>query len=518
MTPPDIDPPPGAPPPPNGAPPPAGGFTPGRGPKPASDFVSGLGDWLQRALPHLKEWNAQVAAWAAEASWKRISLLGLVIFIASVTIGNILGIDEPTEIVTGPDKPIKIEVKDDTGGLTIQPSFDGKPSKPMHIDLPKAPPVPPATPGGPGRDPVDKEAIRLQKDGKEIVIDSHGVRILDEAANKAPGAADKGAAASHADGDENSTEKDAQAAREDAEQQRALAEQQRSERKEEYVDAVKQAQSEIQEAIDNVVEEHTKRTVVHRESVALWDFFKVVMTIAFAYLIAIKVSMSNKRRAEALVRSASQVAEHESLQRQVVEARMQMMQAQVEPHFLFNTLSSVDYLIETDPARASTMQKNLIQYLRAALPQMRESSTTLGREVELVRAYLDILKVRMEERLQVFILVPEGLRSAEFPPMMLQSLVENAIKHGLEPKAEGGSIRIQAEVADGDLYVTIADTGLGFNPAGAPTSGGGLGLANIRERLNLLYGGRARFVITANEPSGTSVAVIVPYQPAAKRG
>jgi LytS/YehU family sensor histidine kinase len=195
---------------------------------------------------------------------------------------------------------------------------------------------------------------------------------------------------------------------------------------------------------------------------------------------------------------------------------MQMMQAQVEPHFLFNTLASIDHLIETDPARASTMQKHLIAYLRAALPQMRENATDLGREVDLVGAYLEILKVRMEERLQVSFNVPNGLRSADFPPMMLQSLVENAIKHGLEPKAEGGRLDVSAEIVHGDLHVVVADTGLGFAPGGASTSGTGLGLTNIRERLKLLYGDRAHLVIEANQvdgaPEGTRVSITVPYQ------
>ena len=131
---------------------------------------------------------------------------------------------------------------------------------------------------------------------------------------------------------------------------------------------------------------------------------------------------------------------------------MAAMQAQVEPHFLFNTLASIDHLIETDPPRASTMQKNLIALLRASMPSMRESNPAqhaLGREMAVIRPYLEILKVRMEDRLQATINVPEGLLSAEFPPMMIQSLVENAIKHGLEPKAEGGTLTVAAEIVHG---------------------------------------------------------------------
>jgi sensor histidine kinase YesM len=189
----------------------------------------------------------------------------------------------------------------------------------------------------------------------------------------------------------------------------------------------------------------------------------------------------------------------------------------VEPHFLFNTLASIDHLIETDPARASQMQKNLIALLRASMPSMREANgdgspgvRDLGRELSVIRPYLEILKVRMEERLATDIQVPDGLLSAEFPPMMIQTLVENAIKHGLEPKAEGGLLQLKAEIVHGRLQVTVADTGLGFGKAA--TAGTGVGLANIRERLQLLYGPKASLTVAANQPSGTVVTITVPYK------
>ena len=144
---------------------------------------------------------------------------------------------------------------------------------------------------------------------------------------------------------------------------------------------------------------------------------------------------------------------------------------------------------------------------------MRESNPAqhnLGREMAVIRPYLEILKVRMEDRLNASINVPEGLLSAEFPPMMIQSLVENAIKHGLEPKAEGGALVVSAEIVDGRLAVTVADTGLGFGKA--DTAGTGIGLANIRERLKLLYGDKASMVVADNQPSGTVVTLTVPYQ------
>jgi LytS/YehU family sensor histidine kinase len=225
--------------------------------------------------------------------------------------------------------------------------------------------------------------------------------------------------------------------------------------------------------------------------------------------VIVKIVLGGKKRAERRAQVATATAAEEGLKRQLVEAQLKMMQAQVEPHFLFNTLASVDYLIETDPPTASKMQKNLIQYLRAALPQMREGSTTLGKEVQLCRSYLEILKFRMEDRLQYTVTVPQGLSSAQFPPMMLQSLIENSIKHGLEPKPEGGSITISADIVDGRLRVTVADSGLGFAAASRP--GTGVGLANVRERLSALYGGRARLSIDANDPSGTIVTIDVPY-------
>jgi sensor histidine kinase YesM len=196
---------------------------------------------------------------------------------------------------------------------------------------------------------------------------------------------------------------------------------------------------------------------------------------------------------------------------------MAMMQAQVEPHFLFNTLASIDHLIEFDPKRASQMQRNLISLLRASMPTMRASTESglrpLDLELAVVRPYLEILKVRMEERLTTDIDVPEGLLSAEFPPMMIQTLVENSIKHGLEPKAEGGHLAVKAEIRHGKLCVTVADTGLGFAgaAAGGETAGTGVGLANIRERLSLLYGAKATLTIANNPVGGTIVTITVPY-------
>lgn len=242
------------------------------------------------------------------------------------------------------------------------------------------------------------------------------------------------------------------------------------------------------------------------------DSLMQLLMIAILGLIMMKVVLNTQRKAQAKVAAAEEATEREALQRQLVEAKFTTMQAQVEPHFLFNTLASVDHLIEVDPQRASQMQKNLIQYLRAAMPHMRETASTMGREAQLVTSYLKILQFRMEERLEFSVDIPEGLYTADIPPMMLLSLVENAIKHGLEPKPEGGRIDVKAQIVHGKLRVSVADTGLGLSTGKAATSGTGIGLSNIRERLAMLYGSAAQFTITANQPTGTIAVIEIPYK------
>ncbi|BBB60225.1 hypothetical protein UNDKW_1952 [Undibacterium sp. KW1] len=268
---------------------------------------------------------------------------------------------------------------------------------------------------------------------------------------------------------------------------------------------------EISEEINNAVADAADEEVrSYKRTSSKW-FVNFVVLLVFG-LFGMKALMSGKVRAEEKAKEAGMAAERESLLRQVSEAQMQMMQAQVEPHFLFNTLASVEHLIETDPPRAAAMQRSLIAYLRAVLPQMRENAsvTNLGREADMIKSYLELLKMRMEERLNVDFIMPEGLRSASFPPMMLQSLVENAIKHGLECKAEGGTIRFHAEVAHNKLRVSVTDDGLGFGAM--PSNGTGLGLQNIRERLKLIYKEKGQMIITPNQPSGVCVTIEIPYE------
>lgn len=278
-----------------------------------------------------------------------------------------------------------------------------------------------------------------------------------------------------------------------------------------HIELPPQIGEELSNAIEAAVEDAAEQKVSRYHKQASTWFMNFVLLLLIA-LFGTKALVGGKKRADAEAQVANAAAEREAMQRQLSETKMQMMQAQVEPHFLFNTLASVEHLIRVDPPRASAMQRSLIQYLRAVLPQMRDNAvvTGLGREVDMVTAYLDLLKMRMEERLTVDLQIPSGLRSAAFPPMMLQSMVENAIKHGLECKPEGGTLKIVAEVVDSKLRVTVTDDGVGFGVM--PSDGTGLGLQTIRERLKLLHGDAAHLHIGANSPGGVIATIEVPYQ------
>ena len=450
------------------------------------------------------------ASWLVSISWKRFILLSLLLLI-------IAGIAQSLP----PFNYTVTETVDEPLELPELPELPPAPDKPET-------PTPPKAPGADG-----KPLIRIEKphpgasepDGLDISIDERGIRIRPHQAPAAPAqAASQPASAAGSDASGITIELPDSATREvvqgaiddvrdavhDAVQARRDASQAARDAQETARQAMEEARSVIREAIRNgATRKVTRKRVVH------WGEF--LTDLAMIWIIAsaiVKMVYKGRIQAEVKAAQATETAESESLKRQVVEARMAAMQAQVEPHFLFNTLASIDHLIETDPPRASQMQKNLIALLRASMPTMREASSggvrDLGRELDVIRPYLEILKVRMEERLSTEIEVPEGLNSAEFPPMMIQSLVENAIKHGLEPKAEGGSLKIRAEVLHGKLAVSVADTGMGFGKAA--TAGTGVGLANIRERLKLLYCGKATVTVAENRPTGTIVTITVPYK------
>ena len=240
-----------------------------------------------------------------------------------------------------------------------------------------------------------------------------------------------------------------------------------------------------------------------RSSWSDWFFVDFATNLENAEAIVRSVT----RRVAALRRAEQASAVQTSTEKELTVAKLSLLHAQVEPHFLYNTLASAQLLTRTDPARADQMLGNLIMYLRHSLPRTEDTLSTIGDELERAQAYLDILKIRMGSRLSLQVDVPQQLRAVLFPTMMLQTLVENAIKHGLEPKSGGGTVWILARAHDSAVSVTVADDGRGFSAEGGGT---GIGLRNVRERLRLAYGSGAAFAIVANFPHGVAATITVP--------
>ncbi|MBC3932889.1 sensor histidine kinase [Undibacterium curvum] len=423
-------------------------------------LLSDFSGWLSRSFD-------KTAAWVTQLSWWKFFIFAILLMAAGAILQDTIFTSEESIVVSkSPSKKSK------KNSHTIEGD--------ANID-------------------IDETGIRIRKPGgdgkgKQIEIDENGVRVLTEpeainssgmpatpAAPATPATPAQPGAHEIRTGDDIHIKLPPEVARE--------------------------ISNEINNAVADAADEEVRS---YKKTSSKW--FANFVLLAIFGLFGMKILMGGKVRAEEKAKEAGLAAERESLLRQVSEAQMQMMQAQVEPHFLFNTLASVEHLIETDPPRAAAMQRCLISYLRAVLPQMREnaSTTNLGREADMIKSYLDLLKMRMEERLNIDFVMPEGLRSASFPPMMLQSLVENAIKHGLECKAEGGTIQFRVEVAHSKLRVSVTDDGLGFGAM--PSNGTGLGLQNIRERLKLLYKEKAQMIITPNQPGGVCVTIEIPYE------
>jgi sensor histidine kinase YesM len=214
---------------------------------------------------------------------------------------------------------------------------------------------------------------------------------------------------------------------------------------------------------------------------------------------------------KARLRISQEVIQQERIKRlssekEALEANLRLLQAQIEPHFLFNTLSNVLSLIDTDPTDGKSMLLDLIHYLRTSLSRTFPDTITLDQEMDMIKAYLNIQKIRMGERLQFTIELSEAARQHPFPPMLLQPLVENAVKHGLEPKMEGGEIMIKAAEENDLIRIEVTDTGNGFSSF----HNTGVGIGNVRERIKLLYGEKGHFIIEENKPNGVRAIIEVP--------
>jgi sensor histidine kinase YesM len=226
-------------------------------------------------------------------------------------------------------------------------------------------------------------------------------------------------------------------------------------------------------------------------------FFSVIGSIAFFLSERIQTLDHEVRR-----RRLQQI----EIEKREIEANLRMLQAQIEPHFLFNTLANVSSLIEMDPVRARELLDKLIDWLRIALARTRSEQTILDDELNMLENYLEILGMRFGERLRWHISVPDEVRALPFPPMLLQPLVENAVRHGIEPKVGGGKVTISAYTQYGKLHVQVDDDGVGF----AHKPGSGAGLENIWARLRALYGDKASLSLHSLADGGVSASLEIP--------
>jgi len=209
-------------------------------------------------------------------------------------------------------------------------------------------------------------------------------------------------------------------------------------------------------------------------------------------------------------RLAEERRQTEAARRTAVEAQLRILQTQVEPHFLFNTLANLDALIAIDPKQARVLLGHLNRYLRNSLNHSRRENSTLGDEFEQLRAYLAIMEIRLPNRFSAQIDCAAGCDELPLTPMLLHPLVENAIKHGIEPAAQGGKISVSAQMDASWLELIVSDTGIGLDRAPKSETSNGTGLANIRERLHALYGEEARLDVAALQPCGTEARIRIP--------
>ncbi len=223
--------------------------------------------------------------------------------------------------------------------------------------------------------------------------------------------------------------------------------------------------------------------------------------ISYFFSIQSKVTEAENRLQEERIKRLTS-------EKEAIEANLRLLQAQIEPHFLFNSLSNILSLLDSDSEKGKSMLRSLTRYLRTSLSKTREDSSTVGQEMELIEDYLKIFKVRMGDRLLFKLDASDSVGDLPFPPMLIQPLVENAIKHGIEPKIEGGAITIRVENEKGRIRVEVSDTGMGLHA----NSDQGMGLKNIKDRLESLYAGQARLMLEENEPSGLKAVIEVPNE------
>jgi len=221
-------------------------------------------------------------------------------------------------------------------------------------------------------------------------------------------------------------------------------------------------------------------------------------------------ALYRERDAQARAAQLGFALEKSTLEKEALDTRLKLLQAQIEPHFLFNTLANVQALVESGSPQAAPVLKSLIAYLRAAMPRLHAEASTLANEIALVRSYLELMQMRMPDRLQFSIDVPADIAVREFLPMSVLTLVENAVRHGIDPGEGGGRIDISARhEADGSIRVVVADSGAGMNPSALP----GTGLTNLESRLRGFFGAAGRLELHEARPHGLSAEIVFPARP-----
>lgn len=224
-------------------------------------------------------------------------------------------------------------------------------------------------------------------------------------------------------------------------------------------------------------------------------FLVAVVATIVGTLSAVAAWRGERARARALQTEL----DCETLERQAADARLALLTAQIQPHFLLNTLANVQELVESGSPQAVPVFRSLIEYLRACVPRLQQEDATLADEEKLVRAYLELMHMRMPDRLAFDVAIAPELRGLRFPPMALLTLVENAVRHGIDPAVDGGRIEVGgAREADGLVHLWVADTGVGLSEQ----AGEGLGLANLKARLRAFFGADARVELSEQSPSG----------------
>lgn len=237
-------------------------------------------------------------------------------------------------------------------------------------------------------------------------------------------------------------------------------------------------------------------------------FFKAVAICGFVYVLMVGIVAGWRNKAyETITVQLALDAEKEKSARQESESQLRMLRAQIEPHFLFNTLGAVQTLAEQGGAtKAAELTANLIVFLRACMHEIRSERISLGEEFAMVRAYLEVMQVRMGTRLRFSLELPDALMQVGLPSMLILSLVENAIKHGLEPSLSGGEVSIVASCDTAVMQVRVRDTGVGLSDQ----PGNGIGLQNVRDRLHLMYGAGSGLMINEVDGGGVEASIYFP--------